>query len=242
MATGAYVSRVRAVTYDFYRWRYESDFVVKLGLAAVFGCLTGFGALIKAYFPWTPVPITGQLFFVLASAVVLGKYYGGLSQVIYAFVGILGVPWFAGSNTNPQPLIDGVPGLYRGVGGLAILWGATFGYIIGFILASFFLGWAVDSRLKFRRTRYLGLLLLAGVGIVYLAGAIWFYLWWTTGFGIVAAWGDLSLDGLLVKAVLPFVPLDLLKAGIVLAVGGVVLPNRPFGAEKDAASPQRVSA
>lgn len=234
LAASAYINRVRGVTYNFYRWRYESDFLVKLGLAGVFACLTGFGALIKVYLPWTPVPITGQLFFVLASAVVLGKHFGGLSQVLYAFVGILGVPWFAGSSTNPQPLIDGVPGLYKGVGGLAILTGATFGYILGFILAAFLLGWAMDGRVKFRRPQYLGLLLLGGVAIVYFLGAVWFYAWWTTGFGLVASRGSLPLADLLVKTVLPFVPLDLLKAATVLVVGGIVLPNRPLGEEKDA--------
>src|SRR5439155_78351 len=92
MSAGATIGRVRNATYHFYRWRYESAFLVNLGLAGLFACLTGFGALIKIYLPWTPVPITGQVFFVLASAVVLGKHYGGLSQVLYAFVGILGVP------------------------------------------------------------------------------------------------------------------------------------------------------
>jgi biotin transport system substrate-specific component len=234
LAAGATITRVRDVTYNFYRWRYESAFLVNLGLAGLFACFTGFGALVKVYLPWTPVPITGQLFFVLASAVVLGKHYGALSQVMYAFVGILGVPWFAGSNTNPQPVVDGLPGLYRGVGGLAILTGATFGYILGFIVAAFVIGWAVDSRVRYRRPVFLGPLLLAGTGLVYLLGSAWFYAWWTTGFGVVASLGYLSFADLMVRAVIPFIPLDLVKAGIVLAIGAVILPNRPFAREKDA--------
>ena len=74
MAASATITRVRNRTYNFYRWRYESDFLVNLGLAGLFACLTGLGALVKVYLPWTPVPITGQRFFVLASAVVLGKH------------------------------------------------------------------------------------------------------------------------------------------------------------------------
>jgi biotin transport system substrate-specific component len=233
LAAGAYVTKVRNATYDFYRWRYESEFLVKLGLAAVFACLTGFGALIKVYLPWTPVPITGQVFFVLASAVVLGKHFGGVSQIIYALVGIFGVPWFAGSNTSPQPIFAGVPGLYQGVGGLAILTGATFGYILGFIVAAFVLGWALDSRLKLRRPLPLGLLLVAGIGLVYLLGAIWFYAWWTTGLGVVPGRGGLSFADLMVRTVIPFVPLDLVKAGVVIGIGTLVLPNRPFGDERD---------
>ena len=182
------------------------------------------------------MPITGQVFFVLASAVVLGKHYGGLSQVLYAFVGILGVPWFAGSNTSPDPIFAGVPGLYRGIGGFAILTGATFGYILGFIAAAFLIGWALDARVRYRRPAYLGLLLVAGIGLVYLLGAVWFYAWWTTGFGVIASKGGLPLDSLLVKTVIPFVPLDLVKAAIVLGIGAVILPNRPFARERDAAT------
>src|SRR5436853_338036 len=161
MSAGATIGRVRNATYQFYRWRYESAFLVNLGLAGLFACLTGFGALIKIYLPWTPVPITGQVFFVLASAVVLGKHYGGLSQILYAFVGILGVPWFAGSNTSPEPILAGLPGLYRGIGGFAILTGATFGYVIGFIVAAFLIGWALDARVRYRRPAYLALVLVA---------------------------------------------------------------------------------
>src|SRR5437763_11930738 len=117
MSAGATIGRVRNATYQFYRWRYESAFLVNLGLAGLFACLTGFGALIKIYLPWTPVPITGQVFFVLASAVVLGKHYGGLSQVLYAFVGILGVPWFAGSNTSSDTIFSGVSVILLGVVG-----------------------------------------------------------------------------------------------------------------------------
>ncbi len=236
MSAGATIGRVRNATYHFYRWRYESAFLVNLGLAGLFACLTGFGALIKIYLPWTPVPITGQVFFVLASAVVLGKHYGGLSQILYAFVGILGVPWFAGSNTSPEPIFAGLPGLYRGIGGFAILTGATFGYILGFIAAAFLIGWALDARVRYRRPAYLALLLVAGIGLVYLLGAIWFYAWWTTGFGVIASRGGLPLDSLLVKTVIPFVPLDLVKAAIVLGIGTVILPNRPFARERDAAT------
>jgi biotin transport system substrate-specific component len=236
LAAGATITRVRTITYKFYRWRFESEFLVRLGLAALFACFTGFGALIKVYLPWTPVPITGQLFFVLASAVVLGKHIGGLSQVLYAFVGILGVPWFAGPNASPEPLFAGVPGLYRGIGGLAILMGPTFGYILGFIAAATVVGWAVDSRVRYRRPVFLGLLLLAGTALVYLFGSVWFFAWWTTGFGLVASRGGLSFGDLMVRAVIPFIPLDLVKAGIVLGIGTIILPNRPFARETDGSS------
>lgn len=233
MAQGAYATRFKAVTYSFYKWRYESPFLVKFSLAFLFAGLTGLGALMKFYTPWTPVPITGQVLFVLSAGVVLGRRYGGLSQVLYALVGLAGVPWFAGSIRSPVPLVAGIPGLYQGVGGFAILFGATFGYIIGFILAAFLVGGIIDTRLRFRRHAYLTPLLLAGIGLIYALGAIWFYIWWNTWSGLLVQSGPLSLGSLLLMTVVPFIPLDLVKAGIVVAIGGVVLPKRAYGLERD---------
>ncbi len=148
---------MKVVSYNFYRWRYESRFIVKFGLAWMFASLTGLGALMKFYIPWTPVSIAGQVFFVLAAAVVLGRHFGGLSQLIYALVGVAGIPWFAGSNADPVRLFEGLLGLYQGLGGVAIPYGATFGYIIGFIVAAFIIGWALDSRIRLRRYLHLTL-------------------------------------------------------------------------------------
>lgn len=235
MAGGATLTRFKEARYNFYRWRFESPFLVKFGLAWVFAALTGLGALIKLYLPWTPVPITGQVFFVLAAGVVLGRHYGGLSMIIYALVGLAGVPWFAGDNAAALPLVEGLPGLYQGVGGLAILFSATFGYILGFVLAAFLIGGVVDARVRFRRYTYLTPLLLLGVGIIYLAGLVWLYVWWTTGlFGLLEPIGSLSLWGLLLAGAIPFIPLDLVKTGIVVGIGGSLLPKRAYGAERDA--------
>lgn len=228
MAGGAYFTRFKEASYNFYRWRYESSHLTKAGLALGFAALTGLGALMKFYIPWTPVPITGQVFFVLAAGVVLGRHYGGLSQVLYTLLGLLAIPWFAGSSTDPVPLIQGFPALYQGVGGLAILSGATFGYILGFIFAAFLVGWAVDARIRYRRYPYLTLLLLAGLGVIYLLGLAWLYAW------LAANAGAVGLGELLWLGVIPFIPLDLVKVASVMAVGGAVLPRRPFAREVDA--------
>lgn len=228
MAEGVTVTRFQQATYNFFKWRYESSVLVKTVLALVFAALTGLGALMKFYTPWTPVPITGQVFFVLSAGVVLGRYFGGLSQMFYAVLGLLVVPWFAGSNTSPVPLIEGIPGLYQGVGGIAILYGATFGYIIGFIFAAFFVGWAVDTHIRFRKYPYLTLILLAGLGIIYLLGLIWLYAWWTANVG------PLGVVELLWLGALLFIPLDLVKVALVTAVGGAVLPRRSYANEIDA--------
>jgi len=62
----------------------EAGFAYKISLSFLFACLTGIGAMMRLYTPFTPVPITMQVFFVLLSGALLGKYYGGLSQFVFA--------------------------------------------------------------------------------------------------------------------------------------------------------------
>jgi len=69
-----------------------------------------------------PVPITGQTFAVLLSGILLGSPRAALSQVFYLFFGLAGVPLFA-----------------RGRG-IQYISSPTFGYIVGFIFAAFFVG------------------------------------------------------------------------------------------------------
>ncbi len=88
-----------------------------------FSFLTAVGAQIYIPLPWTPVPITMQTFFVLLSGVVLGGIPAGISQITYTIFGVLGLPFFT-----------------RGISGIARITGPTGGYILGFILSSFFVG------------------------------------------------------------------------------------------------------
>ncbi len=111
------------------------------------------------------------------------------------------------------------------------MYGATFGYIVGFILAAFIVGWAVDTRIRFRRAPYFTLILLAGLGLIYLLGLAWLYAWWTANVGALGV-----VDLLWVGAV-PFVPLDLVKVASVMAVGSAVLPRRAYANEVDAPPP-----
>lgn len=65
-------------------------------------------------------------------------------------------------------------------------------------------------------------------------GAIWFYFWWTAGFGFLEVRGALSLVDLLFMTVIPFIPLDIVKAATVVAIGGFLLPKKSYGMERDA--------
>ena len=109
----------------FFKWREETHIINKVSLAFLFACLTAAGAAVKVFFPFTPVPMTLQVFFVLLGGLILGKWYGGLAQVFYVGMGAAGVPWF----TAQSALI-----------------GVTGGYLIGFIFAAFLIGWLAQTR------------------------------------------------------------------------------------------------
>jgi len=130
----------------------EAGFSYKLSLSFLFACLTGIGAMLRIYTPFTPVPITMQVFFVLLSGALLGKYYGGLSQAMYAFLGFAGIPWF----THP-----------------AAIFGITGGYIIGFVFAAVAVGWAKE---RAETEIALTLSMMLGIAIIYAFGALQFSL------------------------------------------------------------------
>lgn len=105
--------------------------------------------------PLQPVPITGQTFAVLLVGAVLGSKRGALALVAYLTQGALGLPFFAG-----------------GASGLAILTGATAGYLMGFIGAAYAVGWLAERGLE-RSVRTSILPFLAGTLIIYVCGVSW---------------------------------------------------------------------
>ena len=101
----------------------DASTATKILMSLMMACLTGIMAQLIIPLPWTPVPITAQTFAVLCSGLLLGKKYGCLSQVLYVVLGIAFVPWFGGMT-----------------GGLETFLGSTCGLLIGFIIASYFIG------------------------------------------------------------------------------------------------------
>lgn len=62
MEINMYLDKYKLIRYNFFKWRYELELIHKISLAFFFACLTGLFAQLKFYIPWTPVPITGQVF------------------------------------------------------------------------------------------------------------------------------------------------------------------------------------
>jgi biotin transport system substrate-specific component len=78
--------------------------------------LTGLAAQVSIPLPFTPVPITLQTFTVLLAGAALGPVRGSASMLLYLVVGVAGFGWFA-----------------EGRSGMAF---ASFGYIVGFVVAA----------------------------------------------------------------------------------------------------------
>ncbi|WP_257980560.1 biotin transporter BioY [Streptomyces sp. CB02959] len=116
--------------------------------------ITGIAAQIAIPVPGSPVPVTGQTFAALLVGASLGARRGLLSLVVYALAGMAGVPWFAGGAS--------------GAGG------ATFGYVLGMLLAATAVG-ALARRggdrgvLRTAATMAAGNALIYAVGVPYLA-------------------------------------------------------------------------
>ncbi len=187
------VTRYRNARHDFYQWRDSTETVHRLMLAFTFACLTGLGAYLRVYTPLSPVPFTAQVFFVLMSGAGLGSRYGGLSQMIYVLLGVVGVPWFAG-----------------GASGVEYIAGATGGYLVGFVLAAVLVGALVDRDPRARTVAGLVPVMMAGVLVIYAVGATWL----AVVLGL-DPWQAIALG------VAPFLLLDLVKA--VLAAGAARL-------------------
>jgi len=133
--------------------------------------------------PITPVPVTLQVFFVLLSGAILGSRRGALSQITYLMLGSIGFPIFAGLASGPGVVV-----------------GPTGGYLFGFILGAYLTGRIVEVK-QTRRLSWMILSTLSGLLPIYLLGSIW-----------LSVWLNGSLTTVLSIGVLPFLPVDALKA------------------------------
>lgn len=158
-----------------------------LGLTA----LTAISAQIAIPLPFTPVPLTLQTFAVLVGAAALGAERAVLAQVLYITLAVAGAPVMAGAN-----------------GGREAVMGATGGYLIGFVLASYVVG-RIASRGATTKISTTALAYIAGSATIYLIGAPW--LAYTTG--NTMAWA-------IANGVVPFLIGDAIKA----VAAGAVLP------------------
>ena len=102
----------------------QSRLVKNLFIALIGSILLAISAKIKI--PFYPVPMTMQTLVVLIIGIGFGWKLGVATIALYLFEGIVGLPVFSGT---PE----------KGIG-LVYFTGPTMGYLIGFLVATFFAG------------------------------------------------------------------------------------------------------
>jgi biotin transport system substrate-specific component len=155
------------------------------------------GLLAQVTVPIWPVPVTGQTLAVLLVGSSLGALRGTLSLVLYAVLGIVGVPVFSGWSS-----------------GLGVVGGFTGGYIIGFIFSAALIGWIAQREWDHKIWRAL-LSATAGTVVTFIFGLVW--LWIALGrAGYPNDFNTVMKDGLT-----PFIVGGIVKALIAgLVIGG----------------------
>lgn len=123
-------------------------------LVAGAACFVGALAQLSVHLPFTPVPVTGQTLGVLVAGTALGWRRGAAGMALYAVAGVAGVPWFADRSSGYV--------------------GATFGYVVGFVLCAAACGYLAErgadrNVLRSVCSMVVGEVLLYGTGVTWLA-------------------------------------------------------------------------
>ncbi len=159
---------------------------------ALFVALTACGAFIAI--PIGPIPIVLQNMFVLLAGLILGPVWGLGCMAIYLFIGLAGLPVFAG-----------------GTAGIGKLFGPTGGYLLGYLPAAWATG-LISKTLKQTRTGDL-IALITGSLIVYAAGVPWLK------FAFAMPWSKAFAAGMY-----PFLIGDALKVVAALLIAQKIRP------------------
>ena len=117
--------------------------------------LVALAAQVAIYLPGAPVPITLQALAVLLVGAALGARSGAASLLLYWTQGLVGLPVFAGALSGP-----------------VIAFGPTGGYLLGFVLAAFVMGKAIDTGFARTRARQ-AIAVCAAMAAIFLPGVVW---------------------------------------------------------------------
>lgn len=164
-------------------------------LVALFAVFTAVGAFVRL--PVPGVPFTLQVPAVLLSGIALGPWLGAASQLAYIAVGLLGLPVFATG------------------GGPGYILTPTFGFLIGFVVAAAVVGLAAGDP-KTSGTPRTAAALVLGILTIYALGVPWF------GWNLALYQRKAVPAAVLWKFAAVYLPLDLVKAALVLPVARVI--------------------
>ena len=160
--------------------------VVLVGLGSALMALSA-----KVNLPLPYVPMTLQTLVVLVIGAAYGWRLGSATMIAYLAEGAMGLPVFAGP-----------------VGGIAPLVGPTAGYLYGFVLAAFVIGWFAERGWD-RNVVLLFAAMAVGHVVIFIAGFAW--LAYGIGLGANKAW---------LVGVAPFIAASFVKN----ALGAALMP------------------
>ena len=187
----------------------------KLIFSALFASLISIGCIIAIPLPGG-VPVTVQNMFCVLAGGVLGTFYGAISVLIWLILGAVGIPVFANAH-----------------GGIAIILGPTGGYMLGYALASLFLGITLgspkltESKKDIKFILKIAIFALIAYILVYLPGIPWFM-------HVMAGKGKpQTFQSALKLTFIPFIPGDLIKWAVTIPLVATLrgLASRYFTAE-----------
>lgn len=162
--------------------RVKQAVLVVLGIMAL-----AIAAKIKVPMFPSPVPITLGTFAVLTIGATYGPRLGLVTIFGYMLIGALGFDVFASSSAEKN--------------GLTYMMGGTGGYLVGYVLAVGYLGWASRRGLD-RTIEGMGGALLVANALIYVPGVLWLYQF-TSGWEQTMEWG-----------LTPYIIGDLIKLGL----------------------------
>jgi biotin transport system substrate-specific component len=150
--------------------------------ASLFTALIIVGGYLSLPVPFSPVPLVLADFFALLAGLTLGAAWGAVAVGLYILLGALGLPVFAG-----------------GKAGLAVFFGPTAGFVLGYLVGTVVAGWLATSGPSTRIKD--GLAIGCGFLAVFVCGVV--------GLGIVLR---LQLPRAVLLGLLPYLPGTLIKA------------------------------
>lgn len=159
---------------------FNVQLILRVALILSFTFVIAALAQFAFYLPFTPVPVTGQTLGVLLAAATLGSRRGAICLGIYLLEGLCGLPFFAGGRSGPT-----------------VLFGPTGGYLIGFVVAAYGVGYLCEK--GFDRNWKTSLpVFLVGHFLIFSIGLFWL--------SFFVGWKNALTAGLW-----PFIPGEILK-------------------------------
>lgn len=174
-----------------------------LALTATFvGIIAALGLVPALAVPGVAVPVTLQTLGVMLAGSVLGRWRGGAAVLVFLLLVAVGLPLLAG-----------------GRGGLGVFFGPSVGFLVGFPVAAYVIGW-LSERLGTGRSlaRQIAANVLGGIVVLYVFGVVGMALVLHLSAAQAATAALVFLPGDVIKAVLAAV----VARGVHQAVPGLL--------------------